>query len=203
MKLLFVLLTIALLSGGVAACGGSGKGTGSVSQASFGAVASASGPTGPVSTGATSTTTTGKEQGALARKPYETAGVAASRANRQAITALVKDYYAAALAGDGARACSLLHRQLADSVAEDYGNQASSPELRGKTCPVVMSKVFRYRRGQPTSDIAGIEVTGVRIVDGDMAIALLRSPTMAVGETSLQREGGIWRMDQLLGSSLH
>jgi hypothetical protein len=199
-RVLLVLLVVSLLSFDVVACGGSGSG--SASRAHSSAVASTGGATVPASTSASQTSTTGEGPGSSERKFDETAGVAASDAERSAIAALVKRYYAAVAADNGAQACSLLYPPLGKAIVEDYGNSVSPSYLRGKTCSVVMSKIFKHRRGQPTSDVSGIEVTGVRVVNGTAAIVLLHSPTMPVGEISLSREGKKWTVDLLLGGSL-
>lgn len=199
MKRPLALTATMLLSIGGYACGAAD--TGSKPTLPAGSSATTSGDQARTASGEAGRTIAAEP--GLARRPYEIAGVAAGNVDRKAITALVKSYYAAVVADDGAEACSLLDRSLAKSVAEDYGSMANLPELRGKTCVQVMSALFRHRRGQPTSNVAGIAVTGVRVVSGTHAIALLRSPTMVVGETSAERTEGVWRMSQLLGSSLH
>jgi hypothetical protein len=200
-KVFFALLVVSLLSFDVVACGGSGSG--SASRAHSSAVASAGGATVPASTSASQTSTTGEGPGASERELDETVGVAAGEADRLAVSSIVKRYYAAVAADNGVQACSLLYQPLAKSFDEDYSEVSGPRELRGKSCIEITSKLFRHRRGQPTSDVSGIEVTGVRVVNDIMAVALLHSPTMPVGDISLQREGGIWRVDEMLGNTLH
>ncbi len=128
-------------------------------------------------------------------------GHEASPADKQAITALVNRYYAAAAADDGATACSLIYSPLAESVAEDYGQAPASASLAGTTCQVVMSKLFRQVPGQSSAVLATTEVTGVR-VNGRKAFALLRSKAMPQGDIPLQRELGTWKIGTLIGGPL-
>jgi hypothetical protein len=193
MRVLLALFAVALLGVDLGACGETGK----ASRTDSNAAVTATGSAAPASTGASPRTTKGRNP-----VPYETVGVAGSAADRQAITAMVKRYYAAMAANDGATACSLLNRSLANALPEDYGNKFDPPYMRGSTCSVVLSKMFMHRHGHPTSDVSGMEVTGVRVVNGIAAVALLRSPTMPLGETSLRREDGRWTMDQMLGGPL-
>jgi hypothetical protein len=127
-----------------------------------------------------------------------TFGHASSAAEQRAVTALITRYYAAAARGDSAAACSLLYTPLAESVSEDYG-QAGPIYLRGaKTCRAVMSLLFKHFYSQLR---AQVDVTGVR-VEGRVARVLLGSRTMPAGVLTVERVGGGWRVDGLLGSPL-
>lgn len=125
-------------------------------------------------------------------------GHAASAAETGALTAFVKRYYSAALASDGASACSMMKRSLARAMPEDYGRPPGPPYLRGSTCPAVMSLYFKHSHGSPS---AAIEVTGVR-VEGPHAFVLLGSRTMPASYATLEREGGSWRFVGMLGAPL-
>jgi hypothetical protein len=166
----------------VGACGGANKGTNAASTATTSAAA----PTPAPSAQAKAITEYGQE---------------ASPADKQAITALVNRYYVAAAADDGATACTLIYSPLSESVAEDYGQAPAPASLAGKTCQVVMSKLFRQVPGQPSAVLATTEVTGVR-VKGKKGYALLRSKTMPEGDITLQRELGTWRIGTLIGDAL-
>jgi hypothetical protein len=147
----------------------------------------------------------------LARQPlgptkptpaYEAYGPRADAADRQEIVAVVKRYYAAAAAQDGAKACSLLYSGIAKSVPEDYGESPGTPYMDGKTCAAVLSKLFEHRNGQPTADLAAMEVADVRVNIYNEALVLLRLPTKTYDEVSLHREGKSWKILQLLGGPL-
>jgi hypothetical protein len=130
-----------------------------------------------------------------------TYGHKASAADKQAIMALVKRFYVAAGQDDGANACSLIYSILAEAIPEDYGQPPGPPSLSGKTCAVVMSKLFRQVPGQPPAVLATTEVTGVR-VKGRKGYALLRSKVMPAGDISVELELGTWKVGSLIGSAI-
>lgn len=128
-----------------------------------------------------------------------TYGHAATATEKEAVVAAVERYYAAAAVGDGARGCSTIASSLANAVPEDYGQRAGPTYLRGgKTCQAVLSLLFKHFR----SRLAGtVHVTGVRVA-ADHALALLGSRTMPASYLYLERMGGAWKVDGLLGEAL-
>jgi hypothetical protein len=192
MKWLLASLVIVLLGLGVTACGVANKGVGSTSQTP----STAGAPGGAVTTIALEIPNFHEDKGDD-REIY-VYGHAASAADRQVVTAVVKRYYAAVAAGNGAAACSLLHARFAKAIPEEYGRASGPPYLRGKTCRAIVSLVSKYYRSELT---AAIEVTGVR-VKGNYALALLRSNTLPFVYTRLEREGAAWRIYALLGGVL-
>jgi hypothetical protein len=128
----------------------------------------------------------------------QTFGNEAGEAEKQAVTATVKRYYAAVAAGNGASACSLLSSGLAKSITQSLGRSAA---LRGKGCAGILALLFKHRPGQSAASLAEIEVTGVRI-KGDRGFALLRSKAMHSGEITVDREAGAWKIGALIGGSL-
>jgi hypothetical protein len=123
-------------------------------------------------------------------------GHAASMAVRRKITALVKQYYGAAVAGDGRGACAMLVKSLAKAVPVDYGEDGPSYLRSGKTCAAVMALLFEHLHAQLAAPNG---VTGVRIA-GQQAYALLGSTALPPSYIIMQRESGAWRIAQLLGS---
>jgi hypothetical protein len=115
-----------------------------------------------------------------------------------AIDALVKRYYAAAAAGDGAQACSLMQPQFAKAVPNDYGRLGASYLRGGKTCAGVLSLLFKHFHRELT---AAIQVTDAR-VSGPVALAFFGSRVMRASQISLRREGGAWTISQVFGSVL-
>jgi hypothetical protein len=118
----------------------------------------------------------------------------------QAIAAVVKRYYAAAAAGDGAVACTMIAAPLRHAIPEDYGHESVGPlYLRaGRTCPQVMSLLFKhFRRGLRSA----VAVTGTSALGGETR-ALLGSKTMPASVIAVTREGGSWKIDNLLGAPL-
>jgi hypothetical protein len=125
-------------------------------------------------------------------------GHAASAADRRTIAALVKRYYAAAAASDGAKACPLIYSTQEEAIPEDYGRPPGPAYARGKTCAVVMSKMFAHAHNKLAG---GFEVTGVR-VEGREARALLGSRTVPARFVVVTRERGAWKIDELIGQPL-
>lgn len=180
-----MLATVALsvLAG---SCGGTGK------DASVMSIRSSTSPQTP---------TAPAPVDSAAAKAITRFGHDAAPGDKQAITALVKRYYAAAAADDGATACALIYSPLSESVAEDYGQAPAPASLAGKTCQVVMSKLFRQVPGQASAVLASTEVTGVR-VKGMKGYALLRSKAIPEGDIPVERELGVWRIGTLIGEAL-
>ncbi|MGC2373174.1 MAG: hypothetical protein WA484_04790 [Solirubrobacteraceae bacterium] len=126
-------------------------------------------------------------------------GHAADARDEHAVTVVVKRYYEAAAAGDGATACSLTYPIFAKAIPEDYGQEPGPSYLRGaKTCAAVMSLFFEHEHQRLT---AALEVTGVRMGDGE-ALVLLGSKTESASFVALKRSHGAWRVDELLGFPL-
>jgi hypothetical protein len=132
-------------------------------------------------------------------------GDPAKKGEKQAIAQVVKRYFAAAAAADGARACTMLQPRLEVAVVKDYAGAAGPTYLRGaKTCPEVMSRLFRHAHDQLTGTI---EVTSVRVLgdptqEGAKAEALLGSDTLPASYVMLERVKGLWRIEGLLSSDL-
>lgn len=115
-----------------------------------------------------------------------------------AIVELVKRYYTVAAAGDGVAACSLLYSSISETVVEDYGRLPGQPQLHGKTCAEVMSKLFEQHRLELSDKSAKLEVTHMRVY-GDQGVVLLRFSTgVPERRVLIQRESGTWRMGLLL-----
>jgi hypothetical protein len=228
MRSLLASLAIALLGLGASACGGTGKGAGSTSQAPSKTPTTATTPTkGGSTTPApgsfmgdeddddTASNYTGNnkydndadfDNDTIKDRSYydsddgviRSFGHAASEAEKREVTALVKRYYAAAAASDGAKACPLIYSTLEEAIPEDYGQPPGPAYSRGKTCAVVMSKTFEHSHSQLTGVF---EVTGVR-VEGREARALLGSKTVPASFVTARRERRAWKINELLGEPL-
>ncbi|HEX4836935.1 MAG TPA: hypothetical protein VFV03_00190 [Solirubrobacteraceae bacterium] len=192
-KALLASPAVALLGLGVTACGGASKGAGAVARnASNAAAASPAQETIPLEA-PNSAEDNGDDMTIF------TYGHAASAADRRAIAAVVGRYYAAVAAEDGASACSLMPARVARAVPQEWGRPGPGPPyMKGKTCAGIMSKMFIHFHSQLT-DVP--RVSGVR-VKGASARALLRSSTLPFIYTTLRREGGAWRIGDLLGARL-
>ena len=127
-------------------------------------------------------------------------GHPASASLKRTLAALVKRYYALALAGDGQHACAMLIPGLARAVPEDYGHRSAGPAyLRAATsCPAVLTLLFKHVHAQ--LDARSV-ITGVRVSE-DYAQVLLGSRTAPASSIALQREDGVWWVDEISASPL-
>jgi hypothetical protein len=221
MKPLLVLLALALLGVGVTACGGASKGTGSTSQTSSKVAATGNTPA-MTSSGATTTShgTTTTSHGTTTTSHGKDAadgdndpnseddknilayGHAANAADMRTIATLVRRYYAAAAADNGTTACSLLFTLLAEVIPEDYGQAPGPPSLRGKTCAVVMTKLFKQQHQLLSTNVAMLKVTGARIGEKRGFALLLLGKTHEQRYIPVHREFGVWKVNSLLDSGL-
>jgi hypothetical protein len=119
-----------------------------------------------------------------------------SIADSHAIESVVKRYFNYAGAGDGAGACSLLLPGVSRSIPETYGLGASTPQ--GKTCQAILSMLFRRAHGELAEPITVVDVR----VKGAKAQVVLGSRKMRAGDTVLGRQGGSWKVEQLLERTL-
>jgi hypothetical protein len=126
---------------------------------------------------------------------------AATVASRRQIATLIKSYYASAVAGDGARACSLVYRSLARTFSQDLG-QGGPRYLRGlRTCPKVLSKVFSDNHPQMAAYAAQLELREARVAGG-LGIAVLASGQLPGRQIEVIREHGIWKTFALTDKEL-
>lgn len=117
-------------------------------------------------------------------------GRAATTAERREIARLVKQYYAASAAGEGARLCSLLYDLIAETLVEQY---ASSPGLAGSDCASVASKLLAQRHAELVVDAAALQLTRVR-VKGPKAYAMVYFGKRPEPYLVLHRRRGAWRV---------
>jgi hypothetical protein len=139
MKRLLGLLAIVLLSACVAACGSSSNGSGSGATAN------------KIKRDRDNDSDNNDDDNQVLYY-----GHAADTAERQQIVALITDYFAAAATEDGAKACTLLMPFVAESVVEDISR---SPGLSGRTCAVVMTKLFKQHHSELSAKNATLKLT--------------------------------------------
>jgi hypothetical protein len=208
-RALAALLACALACVGVSACGGSGgrSSTRASTQALVSSGASAAGASSrtvavrPVDSdrdedggGPTDDTSHTREEG------Y---GHAGSTADARAIAALLKRYYAVALAGDGARGCALLYSTLAEGVPEDYGGGGGpTPTGGNRTCPEVLHEEFAREHARLALLTPRLTVRRVRVFERHGVAFLRFGPGLPEREIQLMREGSVWRMGVLLDGEL-
>lgn len=129
-------------------------------------------------------------------------GRAASTTEDRMIRTVVRRYFVAAAATDGAKACRLIFSALAEAIPDIDGHSSLSPALHGNTCAVVMSKLFKQSRSTLADDLANLRVTSTR-VEGDRGFALLNlGPSAPASVMRMHREGRAWKIGGRLPSVL-
>jgi hypothetical protein len=126
------------------------------------------------------------------------AGRPANAPARRAIATAVQSYYAAAAAGDGPQGCALLAASLAAGLAQESGDR----EGRRRTCAGELSLFFDQQHGRFAADTTSPPRLVAARVRGDSALAVLRFTAATEEEILLAREGGVWRIDALSGSTM-
>lgn len=213
MRWLLALVPIALLSVCIVACGGASQTTGSTSRASSDGSAAAGSASATASHGAVQTTDyaqadSDKDNDSGPEDDKSNNGVLdyghpASAVDARAVTALVKRYYAAAIAENGAKACEMLYSIFSEAIAEDYGQNSPGPAYlhAGKTCSQVMSLLFKHLHSQLRVELPKLKVARVRL-NGHHGLALLSFGTMPERQISVAREGHAWKVESLIDSEL-
>lgn len=206
----FALLMVVLLGLGLTACGNS---SGSASRTSFDAITAA----GDTSSGKVASTTSSggfsKSDGDKDndddphgnrsvenddRALLVSYGSDVSGPDMQAVTTLVKSYYTAATAEDGAKACALLSPSLAAGVAGGPGRSADG----ANSCASTVAALFKQQHNQLLADdVATMGVTEVR-AKGNLGLAVLGFKRMPEGEVLIERDAGVWKIDSLLANNM-
>jgi hypothetical protein len=211
MRPLPVLLAIALLGTGTNACG-SNKSTSSAVRPSNAARTGSATATSTASAAAAQDYTKidgdkDNDIGLTASDDTNSSALnyahAASTADRRAVTALVKRYYATAAAGDGAKACSMLYITLAEAVVEDYGHGSAGPSYlsQGTTCPAVLGLLFKHLHGQLTAELAVLKVRRVRL-DRRHGFAILSFGKLPERKISIREQRHTWKINAPLDDEL-
>jgi hypothetical protein len=125
-------------------------------------------------------------------------GHEAGRADRQAIGALVKRYYAAATRRDGAAACRLIHTLTIETAVESYTER---PGAHAASCSTILSGLFEQHRRELVHDSATLKVVDMRV--GSLtALVLLRFKARQPDHLEVHREGATWKLWDLLASHM-
>jgi hypothetical protein len=215
MRLLLALSAVVLLAVGLAACGTASKGSPSTTQSSDASTSGGTSTTassGAVPPGgyrrddgdkdnddsAHPDPREGDDQALLAEYGNEASG-----ADKRAVAAVIKSYYAAAAGGEGAKACSLLYSSLAAGLAVAPGQVAGqTTHGGGKTCAAAVSALFKLQHAQLVADdVATMMVLDLH-VKGNLGLAVLGFRAVPRGEILVEREGGVWKVDALFNSEM-
>ena len=195
MRTLAALFAIVLLSLSVAACGDSAGGTGhaSSSNTKTGDTSANPMPQGGARPSSRKRDLDGDTDNNDDDSKIVGYGHAANASDRQALTALIKHYYKAAVTESGATGCSMLYPFIAEAVVENYGR---APALRGTTCAMVIAKLFAYRHRVLVDEAATLKVFAVR-VEGDKALVVLSFARRPIRQIAARRDGNIWKLLEL------
>lgn len=192
------LLAMTLLSAGFAACGGATQRTAPASGISSSTAATTTSPEPVPTAGYLASDGDSDENQPGAGGDFDDAsffatyGREAGSADKRAITAVVKSFYAAAAADDGQKACLLLSSSVAIGLAEDKLGQAA-----GKTCATAVSALFKQQRGQLAAEDVGTMVVISAHVKGDLGLAVLGFKRTPRRQLIVEREGHAWRVGAL------
>jgi hypothetical protein len=116
--------------------------------------------------------------------------------DRRAIARLVRGYFAAARAGNGAAACRLIRRDVAASLPH-----AVPPYARGRTCPPIMARLFAVNRVQLVAEAARL-VHVHAYVKGDEGWALVTFRGLATRGFPVAHETRIWKLGTVFDQEL-
>ncbi len=120
----------------------------------------------------------------------------ADPADTRAVAAIVKSYYAASAADEGAKACSLLTAGLADALGTGRGRSTGSAS---GGCAESMTRLLRQQHQGPTpAEVSTMVVTSVH-VKGNLGVAALGFKGTSESEILVEREGHAWKVDALFG----
>ncbi|MFZ2114908.1 MAG: hypothetical protein WAU77_14390 [Solirubrobacteraceae bacterium] len=131
-------------------------------------------------------------------------GQPADAADRRAIVALIKRYYIAAAAGDGAKACSMQYALTAELLVEEHHRGKGPASLRGGTCARIMSKLLAQHHRELAEDVSGgYRVLAVQVhLNQGYALVRFAAPRELHELRELRmlvhREHGGWKMDRPL-----
>jgi hypothetical protein len=183
MRLLLTLMCTAAMCLGVTACGSSTRAT---KTATSNAAAE-----GDV------VLTVSRELGPIDGDDYAVLnfGHAATGRELRKITALVRRYYAAAVAENGAEACSMLFSVVVREVEEGEGTAAG---LHGTSCAQIMSALFKLRHRELVADVKSFKEVRVRIEPPNGRVVLRFSTAVVARELDLRLVDGVWKVRQPL-----
>jgi hypothetical protein len=122
-----------------------------------------------------------------------------SDSERQTIATIVKSYFAAALAGDGASACRL----LAASIASGFtAGGVPSERGSGSRCIASLDQLFEQEHRRLAADEPStMTITSVRL-KGDAGMVFLGFRSAPETEILVSHEDGAWKLDALVDSVL-
>lgn len=134
--------------------------------------------------------------------PIPAGYVKAGPTDTRVIAALVKRYYAVALAGDGAKGCSMFSPTFVQAIPLDYGKLGPAYLRRARgTCPAVMSLLFRHEHRALSTEIPHMRIVRVA-VDGAQGVVFLLFGRLHERSISVRQAGGAWTIASVLDGEL-
>ena len=115
-------------------------------------------------------------------------------------TALIRRYYAAVAADDGAIACSLTNSAVVKEIAQPEVRIKGGRILPRLSCPEALARNFRPIVKELAYKRDALVVLRVRVLD-NTGLAILRFGT-TVRDITLYREHGHWKIQSMLDTSL-
>jgi hypothetical protein len=126
------------------------------------------------------------------KRVLATYGGRARPATARAIAALVRRYYAASLAADGASACALLDASLAKALAAQSGAPRSPAACAAALSPLLAQEHQHVLSEDPaTMTVIGVYANGV------IGLALVGFRNAPESDLLLAREAHAWKIDSL------
>jgi hypothetical protein len=126
-------------------------------------------------------------------------GGKAPAAEARAIAALVKRYYAASVAGNGAGACALLSPGV---VAGVVALQQSQTARGSSACATAIAPLLAHQHQRLLAEEpATMVVTGV-YAKGELGLALLGFRSAPESDIVVAREGHVWKIDSVFDNQL-
>lgn len=90
----------------------------------------------------------------------------------------------------------MIYSLFAETIPELIGEPPTgTPQTSGKTCAVVMSKLFKLNHAELAGELATMQVAAVR-EQGMRGLALLRFPDRPPHIIMVHRERGAWKIDE-------
>jgi hypothetical protein len=130
-------------------------------------------------------------------------GHLANPAEWRAIAALMRRYFAAADAQDGAAACAMFAPALVRSTSTMLGGATDIARyLRGQpTCAGLMARMFAHYHREIAAHAARLSVSRVRVQLNEGLVGLSFG-TLPEAELRVQRVGGVWKVENQLDTEL-
>lgn len=126
-------------------------------------------------------------------------GPKAGPAESQTVGGLVKSYYAASAAEDGARACAFLYSSLAGGLEAGQGGPSGSAD---KGCTGPMSVLLKQQHQHLLAEnVATMTILGVYL-KGNTGLVVLGFKNSPESDMLVEREGRTWKIDALFDSEM-